>query len=99
MTKHQCLSTWVLLMYTRLTYNTSFYSGRSFAPILPLLTSMNSLVQQYSRPSFQDEGYSREDQEDLSALPTLSLKFALPPVANVCYFPWPIYSVWLRSAY
>lgn len=47
---------------------------------------MDKLVAQYSRPSHQNEFYSEQEQQDLTeSLPPLSLKFALPPVANVSY--------------
>ena len=46
---------------------------------------MDTLVSQYSRPMFQNEGYSEDEQQELSdSIPSLSLKFALPPVARVC---------------
>lgn len=46
---------------------------------------MDSLVARYSRPMFENEGYSEEDQQELSEpVPSLSLKFAMPPVAQVC---------------
>lgn len=46
---------------------------------------MDKIVAQYSRPSYQNV-YSEQDQQDLTeSLPPLSLKFALPPVANVSY--------------
>lgn len=45
---------------------------------------MDSLVAQYTRPTFADEGQSHEEQQELMhATPELSLKFALPPVAQV----------------
>lgn len=45
---------------------------------------MDALVAQYSRPAFENEGYSHEEQQELSqATPPLSLKFALPPIAQV----------------
>ena len=45
---------------------------------------MDALVAQYSRPAFANEGYSQEEQQELSqATPPLSLKFALPPIARV----------------
>ena len=47
---------------------------------------MDALVAQYSRPAFENEGYSLEEQQELSeATPPLSLKFALPPIASVSY--------------
>lgn len=45
---------------------------------------MDSLVSQYSRPAYTEEGPSEEEQLQLySGTPELSLKFALPPVAQV----------------
>ena len=47
--------------------------------------AMDALVAQFSRPAFEDEGYSSEDQQELTQVtPPLSLKFALPPIAQVC---------------
>lgn len=51
---------------------------------------MDLLVAQYSRPAFQDEGYSSQEQQELlETVPPLSLRFAMPPVAKVnlvgCY--------------
>jgi 20S proteasome subunit beta 5 len=45
---------------------------------------MDSLVAQYSRPAFQNEGYDEQDQQQLASdlQPQLSLNFALPPVAS-----------------
>lgn len=45
---------------------------------------MDTLVARYSRPAFQTEGYAAEDQQQALAdsLPSLSLSFALPPVAS-----------------
>jgi hypothetical protein len=48
--------------------------------------TMDSLVAQYSRPADADEGPSEQEQLELySGTPELSLKFALPPVAQVYY--------------
>ncbi|KAM0116614.1 Proteasome subunit beta type-5 [Aspergillus fumigatus] len=48
---------------------------------------MDKLVAQYSRPPHQNEFYSEQEQQDLTeSLPPLSLKFALPPVANSSAF-------------
>ncbi|KAK2806754.1 Proteasome subunit beta type-5 [Emmonsiellopsis sp. PD_5] len=48
---------------------------------------MDTLVAQYSRPLFQNEGYSQsEDQELTESLPPLSLRFALPPVDRPAAF-------------
>lgn len=45
---------------------------------------MNSLVAQYSRPAFRNEGYSEHEQDEISqTTPPLSLRFAMPPIANV----------------
>jgi 20S proteasome subunit beta 5 len=45
---------------------------------------MDTLVAQYSRSPFQDEMYSEQHQRELTqTLPPLSLKFDLPPIANV----------------
>jgi 20S proteasome subunit beta 5 len=46
---------------------------------------MDTLVAQYSRPTYQqDESFSEQDQLDLvDSVPSLSLKFAMPPVAHV----------------
>ena len=56
-----------------------------FQNLLPsLYAAMDSLVTQYSRPAFENEGYSKEEQLELSeTTPPLSLRFALPPLANV----------------
>lgn len=49
---------------------------------------MDSLVAQYSRPAYADEGQSQDEMAELQALtlgsaPDLSLKFAVPPIAQV----------------
>jgi 20S proteasome subunit beta 5 len=55
---------------------------------------MDSLVAQYSRPADADEGPSEQEQLELySGTPELSLKFALPPVAQVCYMSYCIHMV------
>jgi hypothetical protein len=52
---------------------------------------MDSLVSQYSRPAYTEEGQTEEEQLQLySGTPELSLKFALPPVAQVHFFPYKI---------
>jgi hypothetical protein len=49
-----------------------------------ILANMDSLVAQYSRPAFAEEGQTEEEQLELyGSTPGLSLKFALPPVAQV----------------
>lgn len=48
------------------------------------ISAMDSLVAQYSRPVDADEGQTEQQQLELySGAPDLSLKFALPPVAQV----------------
>lgn len=45
---------------------------------------MDTLVATYSQPAFQDEGYTQNEQQELiQAIPPLSLRFAMPPVAQV----------------
>lgn len=45
---------------------------------------MDTLVAQYSRPAYEEEGYSQTDQHQLAqTTPSLSLNFALPQLANV----------------
>ena len=47
---------------------------------------MDTLVARYSRPgAFQNERHIEDGQDDLNddTTPSLSLKFALPPVAQV----------------
>lgn len=45
---------------------------------------MDSLVTRYSRPTHSYDSHFEEDEDYLSpSVPPLSLKFALPPVANV----------------
>ena len=45
---------------------------------------MNALVARYSQPAALRESYSDEDQHELcQTKPSLSLKFTLPPIANV----------------
>jgi 20S proteasome subunit beta 5 len=47
---------------------------------------MDTLVARYTRSPFENEGFSSEEQQDYTdALPTLSLKFALPPIARVSH--------------
>lgn len=51
-----------------------------------LVPKMDSLVFTYSRPAFQDEVCSNDEQQELiQATPPLSLKFAMPPMPNVRY--------------
>lgn len=52
---------------------------------------MDTLVNQYTRQAYENEGYSRYEQQELAeATPPLSLRFALPPIANVCS----LYDLW-----
>ena len=45
---------------------------------------MDTLVAHYSRPVYQQEAYSWEEQQELSgSMPPLSLRFALPSMPNV----------------
>jgi 20S proteasome subunit beta 5 len=52
---------------------------------------MDTLVARYSRPAYHDnEVFSEQEQQDLSdSVPSLSLKFAMPPVAHVRRFLGP----------
>ena len=46
---------------------------------------MNALVSQYTRPQFENEALQEDEAQELvSTGNPLSLKFALPPVAQVC---------------
>ncbi len=49
---------------------------------------MDTLVARYSRPAYQQNEnlFSEHDQDDFNgdSVPSLSLKFAMPPVAHVC---------------
>ena len=45
---------------------------------------MDALVSQYTTSRFEDEGYGSDEQYELSQpTPSLSLKFAMPPLSNV----------------
>lgn len=45
---------------------------------------MDTLVAQYSRPMFEKENFSEDDQLELyQQAPVLSPRFAMPPVAQV----------------
>lgn len=48
---------------------------------------MDTLVARYSRPAYQqNEVFSEQEQQDIAdAAPSLSLKFAMPPVAHVSF--------------
>lgn len=51
---------------------------------------MDTLVAQYSRPAYhQDDLFSDHENQDFvdDGAPGLSLKFAMPPVAHVSFFP------------
>ncbi|KAI9658874.1 MAG: Proteasome subunit beta type-5 [Trizodia sp. TS-e1964] len=48
---------------------------------------MDTLVAQYSRPMFENEGYSQEEYLELTeSTPPLSLKFAMPPISQPSAF-------------
>jgi hypothetical protein len=50
--------------------------------------TMDTLVAQYSKPMFEKENYNQDDQVDLyNPSPSLSLRFAMPPIAQVSYLP------------
>ena len=68
----------------------NYISEHSYQPF-HTYPKMDSLVAQYSRPAFQNEGYSEEEQLQLAldVQPQLNLNFALPPVANN--------AAWLRA--
>ncbi len=53
---------------------------------------MDTLVAKYSRPAFQrNEPFSDQDELDAGdSVPSLSLRFAMPPVAHVCPSLWPL---------
>ena len=54
---------------------------------------MDTLVARYSRPAYQQNEnlFSEHDQDELNdSVPGLSLKFAMPPVAHVCFLPLPL---------
>ena len=45
---------------------------------------MDSIVAQYSRPMYEDEGYDSEEQLEITrATPSISLKFSMPSVSQV----------------
>lgn len=47
---------------------------------------MDTLVARYTSSPFDREAFSDEDQQDFTqSIPSLSLRFALPPVPRVCY--------------
>ncbi len=53
---------------------------------------MDTLVATYSKPMFEKENYSQDDQVDFyNPAPSLSLKFAMPPIAQVSlsHLLWP----------
>lgn len=48
---------------------------------------MDTLVAQYTQPAFASEGYTCDEQQEYGeSLPSLSLKFALPPVPRPSAF-------------
>lgn len=49
------------------------------------LFTMDTLVARYTSSPFDREAFSEEDQQNFTqSIPSLSLKFALPPVPRVC---------------
>lgn len=76
--------------HQRLIFVPASASSASHHPHLekPLHTfAMDALVAQYSAPAHKDEGYQEQEQLELvDVLPSLSLKFALPPVAQASSF-------------
>jgi 20S proteasome subunit beta 5 len=53
---------------------------------------MDTLVARYSRPAYQqNEPFSENTEDELvEGVPSLSLKFAMPPVAHVSFLtPFP----------
>ena len=59
-------------------------SLHSFILLSIISVVMDNLVSTYSRSAFEDEGYSSDEQQELvQAKPPLSLRFAMPPMANV----------------
>ena len=47
---------------------------------------MDTLVARYTSSPFDREAFSDDDQQDFTqSIPSLSLRFALPPVPRVCY--------------
>ena len=60
-------------------------SDHHFAPYQ--LVIMDTLVARYTQSPFANEGYTTEDQNDLyDTVPSLSLRFALPPVPRPSAF-------------
>ena len=48
---------------------------------------MDTVVTQFTQPAFANEGYTQDEQEEYTnSLPSLSLKFALPPVDRPASF-------------
>lgn len=61
-----------------------YLDPRSFTSSVRSEIKMDTLVAQYSRPAYQEEGYSQEEQLELvDVAPPMDLKFALPPTAQV----------------
>ena len=53
---------------------------------------MDSLVSRYSRPAFEQNEHIEDDgtQELMDPMANLSLKFAMPPIAQVGFFLFPL---------
>lgn len=55
-------------------------------PLNQTTSKMDTLVAQYSRPMFEKENYDQDDQMELyQGTPSLSLRFAMPPIAQVSF--------------
>lgn len=71
-------------LFFLLSFSPSHFCVASLFRTLHCLPVMDTLVAQYSQPKFQHEGYSHDEEQELTeTLPPLSLKFALPPVDKV----------------
>ncbi len=57
----------------------------SLSLVFFFLATMDALVAKYSRPAFQqNESFAEQDEQDVcDSVPSLSLRFAMPPVAHV----------------
>lgn len=79
-------------------FNTNNFPSPFSIPNVPFLLhntlsqhfTMDTLVAQYSKPMFEKENYNQDDQVDLyNPAPSLSLRFAMPPIAQVSCSPSP----------
>lgn len=47
---------------------------------------MDAIIAEHSRPAYEDESFAQDIQQELAlTTPSLNLKFAMPPIANVGY--------------